>query len=125
MFVRSSTVLNAIVSIIVIIKINFSHVAFPVKQVQTFEEQLRVIEEVEKTPSEKRTDVAQRLGLPPSTLNSIIAKKREIREQDDKCGSSAKRRKTGMESIYSKLENGLSNQVCPWMGSSCRKNLSK
>jgi hypothetical protein len=46
--------------------------AFPVKQVRTLEEQLRIIEEVEKNPSERRTDVAKRLGLPPSTLNTII-----------------------------------------------------
>jgi hypothetical protein len=31
-----------------------------------------------KNPSEKRTDVAKQLGLPPSTLNTIIVKK--IRE---------------------------------------------
>jgi hypothetical protein len=43
------------------------------------EEGLCIIEEVEKNPSEKRTDVAKRLGLPPSTLNTIIAKKK-IRE---------------------------------------------
>jgi DNA-binding Lrp family transcriptional regulator len=41
---------------------------FPVKQVQTFEERLRIIEEVEKNPSKKRTDIAKRLGLPPSTI---------------------------------------------------------
>jgi hypothetical protein len=35
---------------------------------------------VQKTPSEKRTDVAKQLGLPPSTLNMIIAKKKKIRE---------------------------------------------
>jgi predicted transcriptional regulator len=52
--------------------------AFPVKQVRTLEEQLHIIEEVDKTPSEKRIDVAKRLGLPPSTLNSIIEKKGEI-----------------------------------------------
>jgi hypothetical protein len=34
---------------------------------------------VEKNPSEKRIDVAKQLGLPPSTLNAIIAKKK-IRE---------------------------------------------
>jgi hypothetical protein len=55
--------------------------AFPVKQVQTLEERLHIIEEVEKTPSEKRIDVAKQLGLPPSTLNRIIAKKRKTREQ--------------------------------------------
>jgi hypothetical protein len=56
--------------------------AFPVKQVRTSEE-------VEKNPSEKRVDIAKWLSLPPSTLNSIIAKKREIWEQADKCGTSA------------------------------------
>jgi hypothetical protein len=53
--------------------------AFPVKQVRTVEEWLHIIEEVGENPSEKRTDVAKQLGLPPSTLNRIIAKKK-IRE---------------------------------------------
>jgi hypothetical protein len=75
--------------------------AFPVKQVRTSEEHLRIIEEVEKHPSEKRTDVAKRLGLPPSTQNTIIAKKKEIRQQADKCGTSAKKRKTGKVLTYS------------------------
>jgi hypothetical protein len=35
---------------------------------------------VEKNPSEKRNDVAKRLGLTQSTLNKIIVKKKEIRE---------------------------------------------
>jgi hypothetical protein len=35
---------------------------------------------VQKTPSEKRIDVAKQPGLPPSTLNIIIAKKKNIRE---------------------------------------------
>jgi hypothetical protein len=35
---------------------------------------------VQKTPSEKRTDIAKQLGLPPSTLNKIIGKKKKIRE---------------------------------------------
>jgi hypothetical protein len=34
---------------------------------------------VQKNPSEKRTDVAKQLGLPPSTLNTIIVKEK-IRE---------------------------------------------
>jgi NADH:ubiquinone oxidoreductase subunit E len=54
--------------------------AFPVKQVRTLEEQLRIIQEVGKTPSEKRTDIAKQLGLPPSTLNRITTKKKKIRE---------------------------------------------
>jgi hypothetical protein len=35
---------------------------------------------VQKTPSERRIDIAKQLGLPPSTLNKIIAKKKKIRE---------------------------------------------
>jgi hypothetical protein len=37
------------------------------------------MEEMEIYPSEKRTDAAKQLDLPPSTLNTIIAKKK-IRE---------------------------------------------
>jgi hypothetical protein len=37
----------------------------------------------------------------------IIVKKKEIREQADKCGTSAKKRKTGKVSTYSELENVL------------------
>jgi hypothetical protein len=51
---------------------------FPVKHVRTSEDRLHIIEEAEKNPPEKRTDIAKRLGLPPSTPNLIIAKKREI-----------------------------------------------
>lgn len=81
--------------------------AFPCKKVRTLEERLRIIEEVEKNPTEKRIDIAKRLGLPPSTLNCIMAKKIEIRQQADKCGTAAKKRKTGKESTYSELENVL------------------
>jgi hypothetical protein len=49
---------------------------------------LRIIEEVEKNPSEKRTDVAKQLGMPPSTLNTIIAKKK-MREHAYICGPGA------------------------------------
>jgi hypothetical protein len=52
--------------------------AFPVKQVRTLHERLHIIEEVEKT-HQRREDVAERPGQPPSMLNTIIAKKK-IRE---------------------------------------------
>jgi hypothetical protein len=39
-----------------------------------------------ENPSEKRTDVAKQLGLPPSTLNRIIEKKTKIREHAT-CGA--------------------------------------
>jgi hypothetical protein len=40
-------------------------------------------------------------------LNSLVTKKREIREQIDKCGKSCKKRKTGRESTFHKLESIL------------------
>jgi hypothetical protein len=49
---------------------------------------------VKKNQLEKRIDVAKGLGLPPSTINLIIVKEREIRELADKSGTSAKKRKT-------------------------------
>jgi hypothetical protein len=58
----------------------FPQMAFPVKQVRTLEERLHISEEVQKNPSEKRTDIAKQLGLPPSTLNASIAKRKEIRQ---------------------------------------------
>jgi hypothetical protein len=54
--------------------------AFPLKQVRTLEERLRISEEVQKNPSEKRTDIAKQPGLPPPTLNMITAKKKKTRE---------------------------------------------
>jgi hypothetical protein len=53
-----------VIVIIVTFKTVFSHMAFPMKQVWSLEE-LHIIGEVEKTPSEKRFDVPQGLGLLP------------------------------------------------------------
>jgi hypothetical protein len=77
----------------------------PTKQVRTLHKRLKIIEEVEKNPTEKRIDIAKRLGLAPSMLNSIFAKKREIREQIDKCGKSCKKRKMGRESAFCELQS--------------------
>jgi hypothetical protein len=60
--------------------------------------------EVEKNPGEKHVDIAKRLRLSASTLNSIFAKKNEIREQIQKCGNACKKRKTGKESTFAELE---------------------
>jgi hypothetical protein len=65
---------------------------------------LKIIQEVERNPGEKRVDIAKRLGLPANTLNSIFAKKNEIREQIQKCGNACKKRKTGKESTFAELE---------------------
>jgi hypothetical protein len=54
---------------------------------------------------ERRVNIAKRLGLPATTLNSIFAKKNEIHEQIQKCGNPCKKRKTGKESTVAELEN--------------------
>jgi hypothetical protein len=64
---------------------------------------LKIIHEVEKNPGEKRVDIAKRLRLPASTLNSIFAKN-DIREQIQKCGNACKKRKTDKESTFAELE---------------------
>jgi hypothetical protein len=77
------------------------------KRVQTLHDRLKIIHEVEKYPGEKRVDIAKRLGLPASTLNSIFAKKNDIRKQIQKCGNACKKRKTGKESTFAELETVL------------------
>ena len=72
--------------------------AQPKKHVRTLHDRLKIIEEVENNPAEKHVDIAKRLGLSASTLNSIFAKKNEIGEQIQKCGNACKKRKTGKES---------------------------
>jgi hypothetical protein len=73
--------------------------------VRTLHYRLKIIQEVKKNPWEKRVDIAKQLQLPSSTLNSIFAKKNEIREQIQKCGNACKKRKTGKESTFAELEN--------------------
>jgi hypothetical protein len=79
----------------------------PKKQVRTLHEQLKIVQEVEKNPGEKRVNIAKRLGLAPSTLNSIFTKRDEIQEQTEKCGNASKKRKTGRESTFAELESVL------------------
>jgi hypothetical protein len=74
------------------------------KLVGTLHNRLKIIEEIEKNPGEKRVDIAKRLWLPTSTLNTIFAKKNDIREQIQKCGNACKKRKTGKESTFAELE---------------------
>jgi hypothetical protein len=58
----------------------FSSLAMAQKLMRTLHDQLKIIEEVEKNTGEKHVDIAKRLRLPASTLNTIFAKKKEIRE---------------------------------------------
>jgi hypothetical protein len=58
------------------------------KLMRTLHDPLNIIEEIEKNPGEKRVDIAKDSGgLRASTLNTIFAKKNEIREQIQKCGN--------------------------------------
>ena len=77
------------------------------EEARTLHDRLKIIEEVEKNPGEKRVYIAKRLGLAASTLNSIFAKKEEIRQQIVKCGNACKKRKTGKESKFAELETVL------------------
>jgi hypothetical protein len=61
-------------------------------------ERLKIMEEVEKNPTEKQINVAQWLRSALSTINFIVVKKREIQEQTDNCGKLCKKRKKGLES---------------------------
>jgi hypothetical protein len=81
--------------------------ALPKKHVRALHNRLKIIQEVEKNPGEKHVDIAKRLELPASTLNSIFAKKNEIREQIQKSGNVCKKRKTGTESTFAELETVL------------------
>jgi hypothetical protein len=52
-----------------------------------------VIGEVEAHPNVPRTEMANRLGLPPSTLSKIMLSKEKIKAAECKCGAQAKIRK--------------------------------
>jgi predicted transcriptional regulator len=82
----------------------FSSLAMAQKFVRTLHDWEKIIQEIEKNPGEKRVDIAKRLGLPASTLNTIFTKKNNIREQIQKCGNTCKKRKTGKESTFAELE---------------------
>ena len=64
----------------------------PTKKVRTLEERATIVKEVESNPTETRISIAKRLGLPVSTLNSIVKARHDIRENIAKCGVSAKKR---------------------------------
>ena len=65
----------------------------PKKQVRTLHDRLKIIQEVEKNPGEKRVCMAKRLRLAASTLNSIFAKKDEIRQQTENVVTRVRRKK--------------------------------
>jgi hypothetical protein len=69
------------------------------KYARKLRERLKIIEE--NNPTDRRSNVAKRLGLAPSALNAIVARKRETREQ---IGESCKKRKAGRKSASRNLK---------------------
>ena len=65
----------------------------PKKQVRTSHDRLKIIEEVKKNPGQKRVYIEKRLRLAARTLNSIFAKKDEIRQQIENVVTHARREK--------------------------------
>jgi hypothetical protein len=85
----------------------FGSLAMAQKLVRALHDRLKIIEQIDKNHGEKRVDIAKRLGLPASTLNTIFAKKNDIHEQIQKYGNACKKRKTGKESTFAELETVL------------------
>lgn len=56
----------------------------------SLEEKLNVLDAVDKQPGRKRVEIAKELGLPPSTLNSIVSKRAEIKGNAALFGPKAK-----------------------------------
>lgn len=74
---------------------------------RTIDERLKIINEVENNPNEKLASVAKRLGLPSSTLATILMNKESIRANAHKFASTYKTRKTGRNSNFVALEEEL------------------
>lgn len=75
-----------------------------IRQPRTFSDRLRVIEEIENNPNEKKIHIAKRLGIAPSTLTTIYTNKSKIRKQAEKYGQMSSKRKTCKESKFKDLE---------------------
>nr|XP_050037916.1 tigger transposable element-derived protein 6-like [Dermacentor andersoni] len=56
----------------------------------SLEEKLDALNAVDRQPARKRVDIAKDLGLPPSTLNSIVSKRAEIQGNAALLGPKAK-----------------------------------
>jgi hypothetical protein len=75
----------------------------PTKEVRTLHQGLKITEEMEKNPTEKQINIAKRLRLVPSMLNSNVTKKREIQEHG-RCRKSCKKRKPGGNLLSASLK---------------------
>ncbi|KAL1415595.1 hypothetical protein MTO96_006717 [Rhipicephalus appendiculatus] len=70
----------------------------------SLEEKLNVLHAVDKQPARKRVDIAKDLGLPPSTLNSIVSKRAEIEGNAALFGPKAKQARGAK---YGNLDDAL------------------
>jgi hypothetical protein len=72
------------------------------QHVQKLHERLKMIEE--NVSTDRRINLAKCLGLAPSALKVIVARKRKIGEQIVSCWESCEKRKVGRESPSHKLK---------------------
>jgi hypothetical protein len=73
----------------------------------TISDKLNVIGEVEARLNVPRIEMANRLGLPPSTLSKIMLSREKITEAEYKCGAHAKKRKNMKLGANDELEKIL------------------
>ncbi|XP_023233498.1 uncharacterized protein LOC111633198 isoform X1 [Centruroides sculpturatus] len=76
------------------------------RKILTLTDKLEILAQVDANLGPKIC-LANRLGLPPSTLNTIIKKRKFIEENAAKCGPYAKKRKKMKTTPYEELENVL------------------
>jgi hypothetical protein len=70
-------------------------------------DKLNVISEAEAHPNVPHIEMANHLGLPPSTLNKIVLSKEKITDAEGKCGAQAKKRKNMKLGANDELEKIL------------------
>jgi hypothetical protein len=77
----------------------------PKKQVRTLHERLKIVEEVEKNPGDRRVNIAKRLGLAPSTLTPYL--QRRTKSESRQKNVTPVRRGKRTESTFTELESVL------------------
>jgi hypothetical protein len=73
----------------------------------TISDKLNVIGEVEDHPNIPHIEMANHLGLPPSTLSKIMLSTEKITDSKCKCGAQAKKRKNMKLGANDELEKIL------------------
>jgi hypothetical protein len=70
-------------------------------------EKVKIIQKVEKNPTESRNEIAKHFQLPPSSLSNIILRKASILEEESRCGAHSEKRKNMKTSPNEELETLL------------------